>query len=88
MIASQHPEQFILNSGFDPVAHAEPLLNPDEPFDEATLHRMDVHLLVFRREDYKDYLDARREIRRLGDCGPWTIYALVSPQPALSFNVR
>ena len=88
MIASQHPEQFILNSGFDPVAHAEPLLNPDEPFDNSTLQRMEVHLLVFRREDYKDYLDARREIRRLGDCGPWTIYALVSPQPALSFNVR
>jgi hypothetical protein len=88
MIASQHPERFVLNTGFDPVAHGEPLLNPDEPFDEAMLQRMDVGLLVFRREDYKDYLDARTEIRRLSDYGPWTIYAFVPSQSVLSFDKK
>jgi hypothetical protein len=77
MVASQHPEQFVLNSGFDPVAHGDPLLNPDAPFDQGTLKRMDVDLLVFRREDYKDFLEARAEIKRLNSFGPWTVYALV-----------
>jgi hypothetical protein len=77
MVASQHPEQFILNSGFDPVAHGEPLLNPDVPFDQGTLKRMDVGLLVFRREDYKNVLETRAEIKRLDNFGPWTVYALV-----------
>lgn len=88
MIASQHPEQFILNSGFDPVAHAEPLLNPDEPFVGMTLQRMEIALLVFRRDDYKDYLDARTEMRRLNDFGPWTIYAFVSGHAVPSLNTR
>ena len=88
IIASQQPERFILNSGFDPVAHPEPLLNPDEPFNGTTLRRMDVGLFVFRREDYKDYLDASTEIKRLNDFGPWTVYSFISPQPALSSSVR
>jgi len=77
MVASQHPERFVLNSGFDPVAHGEPLLNPDVPFDGTTLRRMGIGLLVFRREDYKDYLDAPAEVKRLDNFGPWTVYAFV-----------
>jgi hypothetical protein len=84
MIASQCPEQFLFNTGYDPVTPEEPLLNPDEPFDEGMFKRMNVGLLVFRRDDYRDYLDARRVIKRLEDFGPWTIYA-VNPL-ALAFD--
>jgi hypothetical protein len=80
MVASQHPELFVLNSGFDPVAHEEPLLNPDKPFDASGLQQLGLGLLVFRREDYKDYLESSTEIRKLQDFGPWTIYAFVSQQ--------
>lgn len=78
MIASQHPERFIFNSGFDPVAHGEPILDPEAPFDGARLRQMGIALLVFRREDYKDYLEGKGDVKKLEEVGPWTIYSLAS----------
>jgi hypothetical protein len=88
MIASQHPEQFVLNTGFDPVAQEEPVLSPEAPFDGAMLRRMDVGLLVFRRDDYRNYLDARAEMRKLKDYGPWTIYAFLPLQSNVSPGIE
>jgi hypothetical protein len=31
--------------------------------------------MVFRREDYTDYLEGRTEIQRLEEFGPWIVYA-------------
>lgn len=78
MVASQHPEWFILNSGVDPTEHRTPLLDPDKAFDPAALRQMGVTLLVFRREDFKDYLGTKAQVKGLEEFGPWTVYAFPS----------
>lgn len=88
MIASQHPEWFILNSGFDPTEHKDPLLAAEAPFDATKLQQMDVALLVFRREDYTDYLNGRPGIRKLSAFGPWTVYALLPENPTGPFDMK
>lgn len=80
MIASQHPERFILNSGFDPTEHKDPILNPDLPFNAGELQRLNVSLLVFRREDCRDYIEDTVHATLLKEFGPWAIYRYDTPK--------
>lgn len=76
MIASQHPERFIYNSGFDPATPEIPLLKIENPPDIPMLKKKGIDLLVFWSFDYKICLDKAKDVKKLGDFGPWRIYSI------------
>ena len=73
VVASQHPDRFVRNSV--PERESPPVLPLGGRVHQA-LEGRGVELLVFRTDDYRDFLDRSPDVTKLADFGPWSIYAL------------
>ncbi|HSP96960.1 MAG TPA: hypothetical protein VL049_06905 [Candidatus Dormibacteraeota bacterium] len=72
-VASQHPDAFVTNSV--PERESTSLLPLGGRVRQA-LEGREIELLVFRTDEYRDFLNRSPEVTKLGDFGPWSIYAV------------
>jgi len=73
-ISSEYPEAFITNSGDISSEPEEPLISPGKGLDISFIKKNDVRYLLFIRNDYKDFLDGRKEIEEIKNFGDWKLY--------------
>ena len=74
VIASQHLDNFIYNSGPDPIYPANCIVCFEQPLDGSKLKEKDIRFLVFRAEPYKNVISQNTNIVKLKDFSNWTIY--------------
>jgi hypothetical protein len=72
-VTSQHPDAFVRNS--TPGRQSVPILPLGGPVRGA-LEKEGITLLVFRGDEYKDFLNRSPEVAKLRDFGPWSIYTV------------
>ena len=71
-VASQHPDAFVRNS--TPERTGKSIL-PLGGSVRTVLETEGITLLVFRGDEYKQFLDRSSAVAKLKDFGPWSIYA-------------
>ncbi len=76
VVASQHPEAFVYNSGPDPFMPGEYIIDLNNPIDTSKLAENGIGLLVFRGPLYKARLQESAKIAKLKDIGYWSVYEL------------
>jgi uncharacterized membrane protein len=77
MVASHNPERFLMNSGFDPLAHEPPYLRTDVPLTKEVLSSRKIGFLVFRMEEYIDQLSSTQFVRLSARFGPWYVFEVL-----------
>ena len=77
IIASQHPELFLYNSGFDPKNPCQDILSllPQEHI--SSLEDRHIRLLVFQSTTYKTMIEKMRNAIKLNEHGDWVVYELL-----------
>jgi len=73
-ISSENPEAFITNSGDISSEPEEPLISPGKGLDISFIKKNDIRYLLFKRNDYKDFLDGRKELEEIKNFGDWKLY--------------
>jgi len=76
MIASQHPEAFVLNSIPERPDEEPPIISHAKPVDESALTNRGIGILVFKTQSYKDLLKRHTNVVKRADFGDWSIYQL------------
>jgi hypothetical protein len=74
MIASQHPNVFVLNSIPEQPHKQESIISPEKPIDESALTNMGIGILVFKTREYKDRFKQNSNLAKREDFGDWSIY--------------
>ncbi len=77
LVASQHPEKFILNSIPQHPNTREPLIEPDKPEGLRQLTQLGVSVLVFKSARFRDWLDLSDATESIGEYAGWTAYRVV-----------
>ena len=77
LIASRHPEIFVLNSSADPLNQKEYLISPHAAITNRRLDSLGVHYLLFKSLFMKDFLDTSACIRTEREFGQWKLYSIV-----------
>ncbi len=77
VIASQHPDSFVYNTVTDsPYQPQEYVVDSKRPFNETSLVDMRIKFMIFRTQQYKNYLEQDANISKIKDFGYWSIYKL------------
>ncbi|MEK7263647.1 MAG: hypothetical protein AAB071_03950 [Bacteroidota bacterium] len=74
MIASQYPEKFIFNSGFNPYEPNQKIIDTEAALSESILQEKQIGILVMKSARYKTYLSRYSFIQKEKDFGEWSIY--------------
>jgi hypothetical protein len=76
IIASQHPENFVYNSGFHPYKKEYEILNTSKPLNEKYFLENNIRFFVVQSFFLTQYLNNQKNIIKLQAFGRWTIYEI------------
>jgi hypothetical protein len=76
IIASQHPENFVYNSGFHPYKKEYEILNTSKPLNEKYFLENNIRFLVVQSFFLTQYLNNQKNIIKLQAFDRWTIYEI------------
>ena len=77
VIASQHPENYLFNSGFNPYESNKTVLNPKETLTSSILQEKQIKYLALKTPSYKNYVSQYSFVQKVKDFGEWCVYKFV-----------
>jgi hypothetical protein len=78
MIASQHPNAFVLNSAPERPDERPPIVSAEKPLDKSALTNRGIGILVFKAPNYKDLIEQHADVAKTDEFGEWSIYQLAA----------
>jgi hypothetical protein len=78
IVASQHPETFLYNSGYDPKNPSQNILSLSPIEQSSVLENHHIRFLVFHSTPYKTAIEKMNNILKLSDQGEWSVYEWTS----------
>jgi len=74
IIASQHPESFLYNSGSDPKNPSQNILSLSPNDQTSVLENRHIRILIFHSASYKSAIEKMDNILKISGQGEWCVY--------------
>jgi len=75
-VASNYPDNFVSNSGYDPMKKRIFIIHPKKRFDRKSLEDKNIEYILFNHSVLKKYMKKQTEVKRVRNLGKWWLYKL------------